>query len=214
MSMGSGNTIVEFFSDDIEFSVWKRYFWLRQKHKEWQSLSVCPSAPSAIVWLEHSIFIFLTQIFKLFSRLSLSNHSAISWLSLISLSALFANFVVQTEPKILHLVFHNMLINVNAINCQNICIGNEVNKKPGGIWAAELLGTARWSARPPSGPSRLSSPRPRQSPLNIEMSDQKNKVASVFITFALASLLASASAAMALWSISGSLASLLKKKLN
>ena len=126
--MGSGNTIVEFFSEDIEFSVWKRYVYC-----------IC--------------YIFL-----------------------------------------------------------NICIGNEVNYKPEGILAAELRGTARWSARPPSGPSRLSSPHRRQSPLDIETSDQKNKVASLFITFALASLLASASAAMALWSISGSLASLLKKQ--
>ena len=92
-------------------------------------LSVCPFGYCLIRALNLSD----SDLQAVLSALSLSNHSAISWLSLISLSALFANFVGQREPKILHLVFHNMLINVNAINCQNICIGNEVNKKPGGI---------------------------------------------------------------------------------
>ena len=81
-------------------------------------LSVCPSV-TVINCLEHSIFIFLAQIFKLFSQHSqhiLSSFSALSQHTLISLSdiSVFSQhsvsslsrsyFIRQTEPKILRLV--------------------------------------------------------------------------------------------------------------
>ena len=50
--------------------------------------SVCLSVTSALVWLEQSIFIFLTKIFNLFSRISLSSLSPNSQLSLGSLGIL------------------------------------------------------------------------------------------------------------------------------
>ena len=52
-------------------------------------LSVCPSV-TVINCLEHSIFIFLAQIFKLFSQHSLSTLSTLSALSQFSLSSLSA----------------------------------------------------------------------------------------------------------------------------
>ena len=53
-----------------------RDFWLRQELKEGQYLSVWLSFPSAIGWWQHPILIFLAQIFKLFSRLSLKDLSS------------------------------------------------------------------------------------------------------------------------------------------
>ena len=68
-------------------------------------LSVCLTVVTVISCLEHSILIFLAQIFKLFSQHSVCTHSALSWHSLSSLSSsYFIYFIIQTEPKILRLV--------------------------------------------------------------------------------------------------------------